>query len=166
MNMITKLREFSKVSRAEFSRRYNIPLRTLEDWESGKRTPPEYVTLLLERAVKEDIKKGGKTMFNTIILKKGEGTVSLKESVEKGATIWGYDSDPEEVKRWSDISEEDWDKTVCEAKKELDKYKCEYIKRIAVCDVIEYALEYCECDEDGEFSNGSDYDLAEELVER
>lgn len=26
----------------------------------------------------------------------------------------------------------------------------------------EYALEYCECDEDGEFIQGADFDLAEE----
>lgn len=53
--MTTKeMRELLKISRAEFSRRYNIPVRTLEDWESEKRTPPEYVMSLLERAVLED----------------------------------------------------------------------------------------------------------------
>lgn len=56
--MTTKeMREHLNVSRAEFSRRYNIPIRTLEDWESEKRTPPEYVIQLLERAVKEDSQK-------------------------------------------------------------------------------------------------------------
>ena len=40
---ITEMRNYIGVSRAEFSRRYNIPLRTLESWESGVRTPPEYV---------------------------------------------------------------------------------------------------------------------------
>lgn len=51
---IKEMREYLNVSRAEFSRRYNIPIRTLEDWESEKRIPPEYVVQLLERAVKED----------------------------------------------------------------------------------------------------------------
>lgn len=51
---IKEMREYLNVSRTEFSRRYNIPIRTLEDWESEKRTPPEYVVQLLERAVKED----------------------------------------------------------------------------------------------------------------
>lgn len=51
---ITEMRKHLNVSRAEFSRRYNIPIRTLEDWESEKRTPPEYVMSLLERAVLED----------------------------------------------------------------------------------------------------------------
>lgn len=51
---IKEMRKHLNVSRAEFSRRYNIPIRTLEDWENEKRTPPEYVISLLERAVLED----------------------------------------------------------------------------------------------------------------
>ena len=51
---IKEIREYLGVSRAEFSRRYHIPTRTLDDWEKGKRTPPPYVVELLERVVKED----------------------------------------------------------------------------------------------------------------
>jgi hypothetical protein len=29
------------------SRKYNIPLRTLQDWQCGKRTPPLYILQLL-----------------------------------------------------------------------------------------------------------------------
>lgn len=46
--------EDKPLSKAAFSRIYKIPIRTLEDWEAGKRTPPEYVIYLLERAVKYD----------------------------------------------------------------------------------------------------------------
>ena len=35
-----------------FSHRYNIPKRTIENWESGKRTPPAYVLEMLEDAVR------------------------------------------------------------------------------------------------------------------
>lgn len=42
------------LSKAEFSRRYEIPVRTLEDWESGKRVPPKYVLHLLTRVIKMD----------------------------------------------------------------------------------------------------------------
>ena len=49
---ITEMRNYIGVSRAEFSRRYNIPLRTLESWESEVRTPPEYVLQLLEESVR------------------------------------------------------------------------------------------------------------------
>lgn len=49
---ITEMRSYIGVSRAEFSRRYSIPLRTLESWEAGVRTPPEYVLDLLEESVR------------------------------------------------------------------------------------------------------------------
>lgn len=54
---ISDLRSSIRLSRSEFSRRYGIPIRTMEDWEAGRRTPPEYVVSLLERVVKEDVKK-------------------------------------------------------------------------------------------------------------
>lgn len=56
MTECEKIRNILGISRAEFSRRYNIPLRTLENWESGDREPPKYVLELLERVVKEDSK--------------------------------------------------------------------------------------------------------------
>lgn len=66
---IAEMRERLNVSRAEFSRRYNIPIRTLENWESEKSKCPDYVRQLLERAVLEDcevnrrrVKKGGINM--------------------------------------------------------------------------------------------------------
>lgn len=55
---ITEMRNYIGVSRAEFSRRYNIPLRTLESWEAGVRTPPEYVLNLLEESVRAPLKSG------------------------------------------------------------------------------------------------------------
>lgn len=54
---IKEMRLLLQVSRTEFSRQYYIPLRTLEDWESGKRNPPNYVLELLERVVKEDAER-------------------------------------------------------------------------------------------------------------
>ena len=50
-----EIREMLSESRAEFSRQYNIPVRTLENWESGKSSCPEYVRQLLEKAVREDV---------------------------------------------------------------------------------------------------------------
>lgn len=55
--IIVEMRERLKVSRAEFSRRYNIPIRTLENWESGKSKCPDYVRQLLERVVLEDCER-------------------------------------------------------------------------------------------------------------
>ena len=45
--IIKKLREQTGMNRREFSEYTKIPVRTLEDWEAGKRTPPEYIPRLL-----------------------------------------------------------------------------------------------------------------------
>ena len=49
-----EIRKMLGISRAAFSRKYNIPIRTLEDWDAGKKNPPEYVMNMLERIVNED----------------------------------------------------------------------------------------------------------------
>lgn len=54
---VSEMRELIGDSRSAFSRRYGIPVRTVENWERGVNKCPEYVKQLLERAVKEDIKK-------------------------------------------------------------------------------------------------------------
>ena len=46
--------------------------------------------------------------------------------------------------------------------KELAKYKCEYKESGGCYSIKEFALMYCECDEDGEFVEGADFDMAEE----
>lgn len=52
---IKELRTLTGLSQQGFADKYKIPKRTLQDWEYNKRTPPEYVISLLERAVKEDL---------------------------------------------------------------------------------------------------------------
>ena len=52
---IKELRTLTGLSQQAFSDKYEIPKRTIEDWETGRRKPPEYVVKLLERIIKEDI---------------------------------------------------------------------------------------------------------------
>lgn len=50
--IIRDLRESVRMSRKEFSEHTGIPIRTLEDWEAGRRTPPEYVPRLIAYQLK------------------------------------------------------------------------------------------------------------------
>ncbi|MBQ6091226.1 MAG: helix-turn-helix domain-containing protein [Lachnospiraceae bacterium] len=50
--IICELRESINMSRKEFSEHTGIPIRTLEDWEAGRRTPPEYVPRLIAYQLK------------------------------------------------------------------------------------------------------------------
>ena len=49
---IRELRESVRMSRKEFSEHTGIPIRTLEDWEAGRRTPPEYIPRLIAYQLK------------------------------------------------------------------------------------------------------------------
>ena len=49
---IRKIREHTGLSRKDFSIRIGIPLRTIEDWEAGRRKPPEYIPRLIEYQIK------------------------------------------------------------------------------------------------------------------
>ena len=44
---IKEAREQAGLSRAEMSRLFEIPIRTLEDWDAGKSNPPPYVARLI-----------------------------------------------------------------------------------------------------------------------
>lgn len=94
-------------------------------------------------------------MNNTIILIHGTGEIK-----EKGDAVLGIDNNAAEVKRWTM-------EQIGEAKAELAKHRCTYHESktfigSTVIQADEWALQYCECDEDGEYVTGADYDLAEE----
>ena len=49
---IRKIRAQTGLSRKDFSIHIGIPLRTIEDWEAGRRQPPEYIPRLIEYQLK------------------------------------------------------------------------------------------------------------------
>ena len=65
MNIAKKIRELRESvgeNRTEFSKHTGSPVRTIEDWESGRRTPPEYIPRLIAYQLEyEKLTKKGKT---------------------------------------------------------------------------------------------------------
>ena len=97
--------------------------------------------------------------YNTIILLRGERAVTEREfkKLETYSTILGDLNDPEELMRWSADDEES-------ARAELSKRKCSYnFGNLNYILIEEYALKFCELDEDGEDVGNIDYDFAEIL---
>lgn len=97
-------------------------------------------------------------MNNTIILLHGERMLSHAEykNFTSGDAVMGIDAMPEEIQRWPIEQAE-------EAREELKKYRCRYDKGISAWQIEEYALEFCECDEFGEFLNGAEFEMAGEM---
>jgi len=54
MLTIKEARKQAKLTQTQLAERYGIPVRTLQDWEAGRRTPPEYVVTLLLRCIEVD----------------------------------------------------------------------------------------------------------------
>ena len=71
---ITELREEAGENRKDFSVHTGIPVRTLEDWEAGRRTPPEYIPRLIEYQMKyEELLKSMRNMQDTTIKERDSG---------------------------------------------------------------------------------------------
>lgn len=55
---LSVIRKKTNLSQAQFAKKYRIPVRTLQEWEQGRKTPPDYVIRLIEKVVNnEDITK-------------------------------------------------------------------------------------------------------------
>lgn len=52
---IREMRMLLGDTQSDFAARYNIPFRTIQNWESGVRTPPEYMMSLLEDRIRADL---------------------------------------------------------------------------------------------------------------
>ena len=60
MRTVKEIRKLTGLSQGKFANKYGLPVRTLQGWESGRRSAPEYVIKLLERVVREDLQREGK----------------------------------------------------------------------------------------------------------
>ena len=60
---IKSLCEKFNLSQSEVSKKFEIPYRTVQDWYSGRRVPPEYVTAMIEQiCTNEQLRKDGRNM--------------------------------------------------------------------------------------------------------
>lgn len=69
MNYVKCMRNDLNISQKEFSKRFNIPLRTLQSWELEERECPDYVIDLLGRAVYAEL-TGKKPLFYVVAIGK------------------------------------------------------------------------------------------------
>ena len=51
---LKELRTSIGMSQVSFAKEFGIPVRTIEDWESGKRTVRDYIVALLYRVAKSE----------------------------------------------------------------------------------------------------------------
>lgn len=47
--MLKDIRKETGLTQSEFAEYYEIPVRTIQEWEQGRRKPPQYIPKLLKR---------------------------------------------------------------------------------------------------------------------
>ena len=72
-------------TQSEFAARYNIPFRTVQNWETGARKPPKYIMTLLESRIQADLINRKTTVLPKYSPKKRD---LPKRSDYVGATAW------------------------------------------------------------------------------
>ena len=82
--VIKELRTETGMSRKEFAEYVHIPIRTIEDWEAGRRTPPEYLPRLLSYQIKYDALMKGINAINIIRDENGKSIVIINDIRFKG----------------------------------------------------------------------------------
>ena len=54
---VKELRNLTGLSQLKFAEKYEIPRRTIEDWERDLHLPPDYVLKLLEYRITNELKE-------------------------------------------------------------------------------------------------------------
>ena len=60
---IRALREETGLNRKQFAEHFQIPLRTVEEWEAGRRKPPKYIPRLIKYQIMYE-RQFGKSMVD------------------------------------------------------------------------------------------------------
>ena len=94
-----EIRLATNMSQKAFADYFNIPVRTLQDWEAGKRTPPVYVVEL----IKYKIEKERLGMLRLVEMDHGEKKVLLEGTLGE---IVQYLQNNEDIYTW--VRDEDF----------------------------------------------------------
>ncbi len=90
---IKELRIMTRMTQREFAKYFNIPQRSIENWEGGKRTPPPYVVELIEYKIRKE-KLG---MLRLVEKDHGEEKVLMEGYLDD---IVQYLKDNDEIYTW------------------------------------------------------------------
>ena len=111
---ISKIRESTGMSQSQFAEHYGISVRTLQDWEQGRRVMPSYVLDMIELLVEEN--KAGKHLAWYVIS-------------EKNGDIFGMDKPYLSLSTAMMDAYKDWNVYTTDAEKKHQSI------RVALCEV-------------------------------
>lgn len=96
MKQLKKLRELTGLNRTEFAKAHGIPLRTVEEWEAGRRKMPDYLLRLLSYKIQfEQMQSTRNSNVSIIKDENGNSIVIINDIRFRGKRNI----------RWSDVEE-------------------------------------------------------------
>ncbi len=106
------IRATTGMTQKEFAEYFNIPLKTLQKWEQGERTPPRYVTELIKYKINKEETNMNKTVKKAMEIMEGAYKQDLPD-VNIGDTvrlsdIWDGNGETPETSYSYQIAEYDW----------------------------------------------------------
>lgn len=109
---IKELRVSTGMTQQEFAEYFNIPRRTIENWEGGKRKPPEYVIELIKYKLKMEGLHMNEIVAEAKMIMEGEyvrdiPNVDIGDEVRL-ADIWDGEGDIPESSYSYQIGDTEW----------------------------------------------------------
>lgn len=84
---IKEICEAYGITQTELARKYGVPLRTVQDWHGGRRTPPDYVVNMIERLLAQEYPYARATTLRDLEVYKEKLNAARMEAIEKGQYI-------------------------------------------------------------------------------
>lgn len=146
-----ELRQSSGMNKTEFAKHFNIPYRTVQNWEAGVSACPEYLMELMQYKLNNESKGDESMKIRKFEVRLSSIEISYKnrKAIKSGVTLEADDQEPEIIKSFD---------TLEEAQKELKKRKSSITRLsnhgMTYYLVEEYYIEENYYDEDGEWVEG------------
>lgn len=103
---IKEIRKLTGLSAQKFGDKYDIPLRTIQNWEGGVNTPPPYLVKLLERVVKEDLEPSGD------LISREDTLTAFADYVGSGMSMNDYEALWDIVAKMPPVKQEPYDDAI------------------------------------------------------
>lgn len=127
---IKEIRKLTGLSAQKFGDKYDIPLRTIQNWEGGVNTPPPYLVKLLERVVKEDIEAPSGDLIS-----REETLTAFADYVGGGMSMNDYEALSDIVAKMPPVKQEPCEDAI--SRQAVQDYIAKYLSQYLYNDVRE-----------------------------
>ena len=139
-DIIRSIRKKTGLTQKAFGKKYGIPERTIQDWETGQRKPTSYVMEMLNKTIEDEKLTPMTYVFEHYRDKAGYGHVEYftteKEAIEHAKKEWNHLNDADKKSFTTDPAGR-FDVTLRKMRWDDDEWICEYDSEKDIWDALE-----------------------------